>query len=426
VSRATVLVLPAPPAAPEAMLRALPAEPAVFWAPPQGPALCGLGVAVRIDVRGRGGMAAVRERAGRLLSETVVIGGGDPRCAPRLVGGVAFDRSRRLDRRWAGFPPGVFILPRWTYVRAGDHAWLLAAVRGGPGRFADPHWARESGRICRALFRPVGPARPRPTSPFEDGDERAFALAVGRVIEGIRRGRHEKVVLARRLGLRWPSPPDPGAVLRALGAGQPQSVRFALRLPGATFLGASPERLVTKRGRSVEADALAGSAVTRASVRALPHSRKDRVEHALVVRALRQALGAHGHVEAPPAPRVRRFPGIGHLFTPVRGLLRDGAHVLELVEALHPTPAVAGWPRAAALRFLAGGEEPRGWYAGAFGWFDAMGDGEFVVAIRSGLLRGRRADLWAGAGIVAGSQVAAEAAEIARKQQTMLRALGAA
>jgi isochorismate synthase len=201
-----------------------------------------------------------------------------------------------------------------------------------------------------------------------------------------------------------------------------------MRLGGATFLGASPERLVRRSGTRVDADALAGSARsgTRRGTRpdALRSSAKDLAEHVLVVRAIRQALAPRcRRLSSPVRPSLRSFPGLRHLHTPIRGELRDETHVLELVEALHPTPAVGGFPRDAALRFLRSHEAPRGWYAGAFGWFDAVGDGEFAVAIRSGLVRGRRADLWAGAGVVAGSTAPAEIDEIDGKLATMMRAL---
>ena len=114
-----------------------------------------------------------------------------------------------------------------------------------------------------------------------------------------------------------------------------------------------------------------------------------------------------------------------HLHTPLTGVLREAVHVLDLVAAVHPTPAVGGVPRQDSVAWIAAHEpDPRGWYAGPVGWFDAGGDGEFAVAIRSGVLEARRAHVYAGAGIVAASDPAAEYAETSVKQRSILRALG--
>lgn len=127
-----------------------------------------------------------------------------------------------------------------------------------------------------------------------------------------------------------------------------------------------------------------------------------------------------------PEPRVRELREVLHLHTPIRGTLTRPRHVLELVEGLHPTPAVGGVPTAEALRWIPEHEpDERGWYAAPVGWFDAAGDGEFAVALRSCVLRGREAYLYAGAGIVRDSDPELEYHEMELKKQALLRALGA-
>jgi isochorismate synthase EntC len=155
-------------------------------------------------------------------------------------------------------------------------------------------------------------------------------------------------------------------------------------------------------------------------------SAKDAAEHACVVRALQSRLAPFcASLEVPSAPSVRSLATLLHLRTPLEGKLARATHVLELVEALHPSPAVGGEPRGAAVEWLRASEPvPRGWYAGPVGWFDAQGDGEFAVAIRSGRLEGERAWAYAGAGLVAGSTPASEYAETALKQRGFLSALG--
>ncbi|HEX2687512.1 MAG TPA: chorismate-binding protein, partial [Kofleriaceae bacterium] len=148
-------------------------------------------------------------------------------------------------------------------------------------------------------------------------------------------------------------------------------------------------------------------------------------EHALVVQAIRAALEGWAEVEAPAEPAVRALRHVVHLHTPFRARLREPRHVLELAARLHPTPAVGGTPREIAIDWIRTREPvARGWYAAPVGWFDLDGNGELAVAIRSGVLAGNRAHLWAGAGIVAGSDPERELAETELKLRAMLGALG--
>jgi isochorismate synthase EntC len=145
-----------------------------------------------------------------------------------------------------------------------------------------------------------------------------------------------------------------------------------------------------------------------------------------VVAAIAAALGPLcDALEVPGTPEARVLRDVIHLATPIRGRLAADTHILELAAALHPTPAVGGVPRDRALAFIAGHEPPRGWYAAPVGWFDRAGDGELAVALRSGVLRGATAHLFAGGGIVVGSDPEAELAETALKLRPMLAALGA-
>ena len=146
-----------------------------------------------------------------------------------------------------------------------------------------------------------------------------------------------------------------------------------------------------------------------------------------MVDAIRAALADCGELDAPPAPHVRVLRHVVHLHTPFRARLRAPRHVVELVGRLHPTPAVGGTPRELAIEWIRTREpSARGWYAAPVGWFDLDGNGEFAVAIRSGVIAGNRAQLWAGAGIVAGSDPERELAETEIKFRAMLGALGVA
>ncbi|HET7504421.1 MAG TPA: isochorismate synthase, partial [Kofleriaceae bacterium] len=221
-------------------------------------------------------------------------------------------------------------------------------------------------------------------------------------------------------------------------------VRVLVQPPGAgALIAATPERLVQRDGELVRCDALAGTrsihpgalppdapATTRDRIiadasLALHASAKERREHELVVQAIRDALAGGAEVDAPAEPGIRVLRHVIHLHTPFRARLREPVHVLELAGRLHPTPAVGGTPREIAADWIRTREPvARGWYAAPVGWFDLDGNGELAVAIRSGVLAGNRAHLWAGAGIVAGSDPERELAETEIKLRAMLGALG--
>jgi isochorismate synthase len=198
-------------------------------------------------------------------------------------------------------------------------------------------------------------------------------------------------------------------------------------------VGASPELLVSRRGLEIRSNPLAGSASRsgdpeedRENARALADSAKDHEEHAIVVDAMVETLGPFCQELAwDPEPVLHETANVWHLSTRFRGILREAApSVLELVAALHPTPAVCGAPRAEALELI-GELEPfdRGRYAGAVGWIDAAGDGDWVIALRCAELEGEQARLYAGAGIVADSVPEREVDETDRKFRAFLDAL---
>jgi menaquinone-specific isochorismate synthase len=199
------------------------------------------------------------------------------------------------------------------------------------------------------------------------------------------------------------------------------------------FVGASPELLVERRGDEVRAQPLAGTSARAGSpgeqdepVSWLLSSEKERQEHRLVVEAVSGVLHRYcDDLEVPEIPRLVPVGMLAHLGTPMSGhLVNHSTSALELVDAIHPSPAVGGTPTKAALDYIAGVEQiDRGRYAGPVGWVDAAGDGCFAVGIRSAQIEGRRARLMAGVGVVAGSDPDAELAETELKLQPMLTAL---
>jgi isochorismate synthase len=262
---------------------------------------------------------------------------------------------------------------------------------------------------------------------------------VERTAGEIRQGRFAKVVLARQASVPAADAAfDAPATLAALRATYGGGFVFAFTFPEAgadrTFLGATPERLVHLHDQIVETSSLAGSIRRGATPEeddalgaALLQDEKELTEHAVVAEMLRDALAplCRG-LSVPYPPTLLRLANVQHLFTPIQGALRNGQTILDLVERLHPTPAVGGFPSREALAIIREREQlDRGWYAGPVGWLDAEDEGEFAVAIRSALLDASRREalLFAGCGIVGHSNAAAEYAESRLKMQAMLSAL---
>jgi isochorismate synthase len=247
----------------------------------------------------------------------------------------------------------------------------------------------------------------------------------------VREGLLKKVVLARGVKVRATGF-DAADTLRRLRADYPTCTLFAIVRGDRCFLGATPERLVRVRGGEVNAMALAGSAPRgeteeedRRFGAMLLAGPKDRLEHAVVVEVLREALTTVcTSVSVAEAPTLLRFRNVQHLHTPIVARLRGRSTVLDLVRLLHPTPAVGGVPREKALQWIGRHEGlDRGWYAGPVGWIDRAGEGEFAVAIRSALVRRDEATLFAGCGIVGDSDPDQEYAESGLKLRPMLSAL---
>lgn len=290
-----------------------------------------------------------------------------------------------------------------------------------------------------AASRPVA-RRPEPTRHrvSERPSRAQYADRVRLALHRIAAGDLDKVVLGRSLEVVSDPPLDAGAIVARLVAERPG--RYVFRVPlsadpqGPTLLGASPELLIGRRGRLVRSLPLAGSAARssdphedHARVRALLESSKDLAEHAFVVEAIVNALaGVCDDVAADEQPGPVSTDTLHHLGSRVRGTLASGASAsaLHLAQLLQPTPAVGGVPTPAALRVIAELEEDRGPLTGAVGWVDAAGDGEFAVAIRAGVLDGAHLRLYAGAGIVAGSDPEAEVRETGAKLATMMKAVG--
>ncbi len=344
--------------------------------------------------------------------------------------------------------PARLLVPHLTYGRAGDAEWVTVVGVGSDdplgGRAAAG--ARWRARLVRAATRfasaPSGPPRRADgdgavharltASPGGPGYARSVASAVARIdASGL-----EKVVLARCVDVALDPLPAPAAVLERLHRQEPDCTVFTVPVPGGRFLGASPELLVSRRGRTVVSCPLAGTIALGdepgRGATALLASGKDQSEHRYVVEDIARALSGYCEtLSVPEEPAAVLLHSVAHLATRLEGTLRQPPtgpsalpSALDLLGSLHPTPAVGGTPRGEALALIAALEpEPRGFWAGPVGWLSADGDGDWFLGIRSALLNRSGARLLAGAGIVSGSDPAGELAETTIKLRPVLEAL---
>jgi salicylate biosynthesis isochorismate synthase/menaquinone-specific isochorismate synthase len=275
------------------------------------------------------------------------------------------------------------------------------------------------------------PADPHPSAATRIAGRHAperYERIVSAAVDRIGVGSLEKVVLARELTVEAPSAHDPGALLGALRDLFPSCFCFCFGTPEAAFVGASPELLVRRSGAVAGTVALAGTTARSADPavddhlgEAMLRSPKVRNEHEIVVRRIERSLRPLSvWVHDEPEPSIVKVGNLQHLATPIRAQLAEARSAIELAGLLHPTPAIGGEPRDAALGLIQELEGiDRGWYTGPIGWMDAADDGEFCVGLRSALLRDRTAYLFAGNGIVADSEPTAELAETELKFEVL-------
>jgi menaquinone-specific isochorismate synthase len=393
------------------LLARLPAEGALSWVR-RGEGLVGWGEATRLEVTGPGALAEAASWWAAYTNELAVEDRvGVPGSGPVLFASVAFDPAVGTS---------VFVVPEVVVGRRDGVTWVTGARSR---RLPAPRPVREDG-----------PARLR----YADGalDPVRWCAAVAAAVARIGAGDLAKVVLARDLIVAADEPLDPRRLLRRLAARFPDCWTFAVD----GLLGATPELLLRRTGRELSARVLAGTVPRGAGAdddrlaAALLGSAKDRAEHELAVDSLVSALQPYcTSLTAPVEPELLTLANVRHLATDVTGTQartgpRSRAGLLELIGAVHPTAAVGGTPTAEAVAVIGQLEAmDRGRYAGPVGWLDANGDGEFGLALRCAEISPAdpcTARLFAGCGIVAGSDPAAELAETNAKLVPMRDALG--
>lgn len=409
-----------------------PGAEALFWRDAGGArSLFGWGLAAELNAVGAQRFASLDQQWQGWLANAV-IQGPQP---PLLCGGLRFDDQVAPGSAWHGFGDASLWLMGLLVVREAGQSWLLCQQRIGPQD--NPRQRSEallddwSALMDRYLSPPVSAAATRhlhdqslPRAVWED--------KVAQALIALRDTGLQKVVLAREVLSVFSAALSPGKALSHLASAEPSAYLFAFRRQAACFIGATPERLVRLHDGHLQTLALAGTCRRDPDPRqdaqlaqALMDCEKNRHEHAVVAQIIEQLLTPWTErLQVPATPSIQRLSRVQHLSTVIEGRLRPPASLLQVAATLHPTPAVGGHERLLAMDYIRRHEGfDRGWYAAPLGWLDARGNGEFVVGLRSALLQGEQARLYAGCGIVQSSDPASEYEETCIKLSAMQLAL---
>jgi len=396
-------------------------------------AIAAIGAALQKTFVGRDRFAAAKQFIQETLAHTQILGSAHlPNAGPHFFCGFRFfseDESAEFKT--------ILFLPEWQISYQENHCVAVANIVIDD-RFSIEKTYEKIRRTLQKihhtkseLVKPIV-CQPPPFQMMDVTSSHHFQSAVDEVLQTIASGQLDKVVLAHAVDVRSPLPFHPVDCLQNLRSLYPGCYLFAINNgAGKVFLGASPERLVSLQQGHLLTDALAGSAPRGATpcedaqlADRLLNSVKELHEHEVVRDFILQQLQQLGISPTRSPLRLRQLPNIQHLHTPIHAPVSASLHLLDVVAQLHPTPAVAGLPCAIAcdqIRRYEGFD--RSLYAAPIGWVDHHGNGEFVVGIRSAMIEGCHARLFAGAGIVKGSAPEKEWAEVRLKMQALLRAL---
>jgi len=359
---------------------------------------------------------------------------------PLFLGGYSFG-DHNVGKIWKQFGAARFVLPEWILVRTG-HNYMLTLILKRKNKAVHDIYMEIIERITDFLnlagnckIDPDTSKSPQNIlcnlqSSFEKS---AWLERVIRAKELIKEKEFDKIVLARTIEMESKSDLTPTLFSYSLRQTYPECYNFLIQVDEHTsFIGSTPERLASFENGVIKTEGLAGStsrgksaSEDAALAQTLMQSEKDLVEHQFVVRAIDSSLAPYSYrVEHPNKPIIKKLNNVQHLFTPISASIKNGIQIHELLEQLHPTPAVGGFPKEQAVPFIQEIEQiERGWYSAPVGWYNLNGCGEFAVAIRSALIHKNKAHLFAGCGIVEDSDPESEWKETLLKFQPMTNAL---
>ncbi|PLR79417.1 isochorismate synthase [Bacillus sp. V3-13] len=408
-----------------------------FWKDPSGQALIiGLGICKQIQSDQAADRFLHTEKEWKRFIEDSVIFNPYPQpgLGPVMFGGFSFDPLKQKTPLWSKFSDSLFHLPKYMLSIIDGQSYLTTNVVCT--QHDDASLAEKVAEKRQEILSSAAKGASYQTAKLlhkEEIDPGAWKNTVSNVVDDLQEGSLKKVVLARELRLYFKDAVQVEMVLSRLLKEQRESFIFAFESNGDCFIGASPERLVKKAANQVKSTCLAGS-IARGKTpeedkllgETLLTDQKNLIEHQYVVDMIKEAMAdACEQVDMPSEPQLLKMRDIQHLYTPVTGKLLKNKTLLSMVKRLHPTPALGGSPKCEAMAKIREVEAmDRGFYAAPLGWMDYHDNGEFAVSIRSGLIQGGEASLFAGCGIVADSDSESEYMETGIKFRPMLTALG--
>jgi len=356
--------------------------------------------------------------------------------APVLFGGFSFDPKNKIKSEWDGFPSAYFVVPSFQLsVKNGKTSISINHITTDIDATDEFQKLRdERDRLIHdAQVNEFEPLLKPVVKSVEELEKELYQDALSDVISAIKNKEAKKVVIARSIKMNFENAVSSVTALQHITKEQQESYQFGLQKDNKLFFGATPERLIEIENGKAYSTCVAGSIARGKSAvedrklgEELIGDHKNREEHQYVVNMISDVFNNYcTDVSVPTEPKLMKIRDIQHLFTPVEGEINRHADIFSLVEALHPTPALGGFPTNTALDIIRDKEKMnRGYYAAPIGWTDTKGNGEFAVAIRSALLENDSAYLYAGGGIVADSEVEQEYEETWVKFRPVLRALG--
>lgn len=404
-----------------------------FWSEPgRDLSFVGLGSVMTIEAGDRNDrFREVEQRWMQILERAHVDEDIPEYTGPIMFGGFAFNPSSPSSPVWRHFPHTRFVVPEIMLTSRRGETWVT--VNKLSSASGEDELEARLDTILREHRAASHEESVHPGTIYkEEISPQDWMRTVEQAAASIRAGELDKVVLARPIRLFAERPFCIRDILNRLLQEQTNTYVFAIEYEGDCFVGATPERLVRSKGREFHTLSLAGS-IARGRTpsedkelgQTLFHDEKNILEHALAVQMIKEAMDELCHtVNMPDEPILYKLKDIQHLLTPITGQAKEGVSLLTAVASLHPTPALGGMPKEAAIEAIRKLENmDRGWYAAPIGWIDRKLDGEFAAAIRSALIQGKEASLFAGCGIVGDSDPLSEYQETALKFRPMLSAL---
>ncbi|CAI3958887.1 Isochorismate synthase EntC (MenF) (PDB:5JXZ) [Commensalibacter communis] len=403
-----------------------------LWLGNSGYSLIGFGIAHELIAKGINRFSLISDAWKALISDAITTGNG----RPIAIGGFRFDTHQCHSELWKDFPDAVLTIPSiLIYSHSIKMNDLIISDLVNPQSNIENRlielrkfWTQINSKKSSTPLQSIVKCNLQ----VETNIKENWSNLVRQALDDIRQQKLIKVVIARSIHLKTDQPISLSIVINKLRSNNPKACIFAFGRHHSYFVGATPEILFSAksgyfqtmalagtapRGNTPEEDSVLGSKLLR--------SIKDVTEHALVVNTIKDTLTSLcSDIHMDDNPSLHKLPNVQHLITNFKGQIKSNKNILDIISQLHPTPAVGGIPSKTAMSFLRDHEKiDRGWYAGPVGWIDSDGNGEFMVALRSGLFKDKQATLFAGCGIVAGSECESEFQETHLKFTTMINAI---